>query len=466
MKKATIDRFKDYSPKFEFSKDIIVHNLSFLYPKPLMIIALVALVIVSIINYRALCFFFPLLIIYWYQFQTLQKAKVGLKFKRVFPETSKEEKTELVEYRISNPYDFHFANLVIKDKFDGERLTPNKKGILFYFDELQKKFRFHHQRPLKLNNGMGKKHFGPMTLFLSDSIGLHFLKYVYEKPSYMKVYPKVYSVKAPKTLPYEHSIEFGLHDSTTRGENINFYQTREYREGDSINKINWKLTVKSHKVIVNEFENNSNSRVNIVLIDDQRVHTGDGAFSSFEYAKDIALSLCHHHINSNNSIGLFCHQKYIKPSSGRSHLVSLEMFAGGLELAELSAAELYHRTTKVPVEIQQLEKKISTLINEGSNSYIITGFVPGKLWDYYLKLFETTARKSKATHITLIDGIDEVVKRSDSENQLWLSHMKSTYPEAKAEFEAFCKKNGIKYSIVKVDNKIKEAYRIKDAFRS
>lgn len=465
MKKISIDKFRDYPFDFSLGLSFFPNNIAFFYPKPLFIIFTSLIGIVCLFNYRALIFFVPLVVVNFYQYLSLKKAKSGLKVKRKFSARSKEGNSELTQWEISNPYDFTFSNLVLKDKFIGERVPKGKKGILLYFEELKSRFRFKYQRKLILNNGMGKKPYGPMTIFFSDTLGLHQLKFVHDTEEYMHVFPKVYPVQAPRTKPHEQSIEYGLYDSTTRGENINFYQTREYREGDSINKINWKLTVKSHKVIVNEFENNSNSRINIILNDDHRIHNGDGAFSTFEYAKDMALSLCHHHINSNDSIGLICHQKYIQPKSGKNHLVALELFASNLEMSEFPAADLYHKSNKIPLEVQRLEKKINNLLKENSNTYIISGFIPGKLWRFYLDLFKTTARKSLKTHITLIDGISYLIKNSELDNQLWLAHLKESYPQAKAEFEIFCKKNAITFRIIEIDPTIEESHRIKDAFK-
>jgi len=468
MRKTSLNSFKDYPFQFEFKlrfiSGLISANVLFLYPKPIILVTLFILFVLSLLNTLVFNFFIPLLGIYLYNYHSIKKIKNGIKIKRNYNPKSKEENEERVTYHISNPYSLNFSNLFIKDQFNGEKIVPTKNSTLFYKNELKQNHREVIKKDYKLNNGMGKKQFGPMSMILSDPLGINQLKIVHDDESYLEVFPKIYPTKAPMTTPFEHSIEYGLFDSITRGENVNFYKTREYQPGDSINKINWKLSLKDNTIIVNEYENNSNSKVNIILFDDQRLHVGDGADSSFEYCKDIALSLCQHHISSNDSIGLFCHQKYLKPMSGKSHLLALEIFAAGLKLKEFPVYSLYHKTTKIPTEVIEFENRLKHLIDKESNTYIITSIMPGKLWKYYFQLIRSVAMRSKTTHLTLVDGLGHILSKSHKDDQNWMAQIHASVPKEIEELKIFSEKNNITLSVVKVDARTSEPMRVRNAF--
>lgn len=470
MKKTQIDRWGDYDFKLlghrSFFKGIILNNFAFYHPKPLFILTCLFMIFAGFFNTSAYALLIPFIILFYYHYFSLKKLTRGIKLKRKANEKSQEERSEKVIYEFSNPYAFDYSNFIIRDQFSGEAKKHTVSDYTQYRDTLHKYYRFKSTHHFNLNNGMGKKQFGPVVTLLTDSMGLHRLKLVDETAEAMDVYPKVYATKAPETLPNELSIQYGLFDSVKRGENVNFFKTREYRPGDSINKINWKLSQKTNKIIINEFENNSNSNINIILIDDQRLHAGEGGSSTFEYCKDIVLSLCHEHIRSNNSIGFFSHQKFIQALTGRSHLVSLEIYMAGMELQNYPAHELYHKNTKVPVEVQKLEKSLKHLIKDESNTYIVTGFIPGKLWDYYHHLFKEVSRQSRQTHLVVVDALDELKSKTHTFDHTWITKIMTMMPEAERRLKDMCKRNNIHLTMTSINSKVKGKQRVKYAYRS
>lgn len=469
MKRSEIDKWGDYDFTWlghgSFFLGLLLNNFAFYHPKPLFVVTCGIIILVGFFNSSAFALVLPLVILFFYHYVSLKKLTRGIKLKRKAANKSQEEKSEKVIYEFSNPYDFDYSNFIVKDQFTGQAKQHTVADYTNYWDTLKKHTRFKSTHLFFLNNGMGKKYFGPAITILTDSMGLHRLKIVDERVEDVDVYPKVYATRAPKTLPNELSIQYGLFDSVKRGENVNFYKTREYRPGDSINKINWKLSQKSHKTIINEFENNSNSNINIILIDDQRLHAGEGGSSTFEYCKDIVLSLCHEHIRSNNTIGFFSHQKFIKALTGRNHLVSLEIYMAGMELKEYPTHELYHKATKVPDEVIKLEKSLKHLIKEESNTYIVTGFIPGKLWDYYLSLIKTVARESRQTHLVVVDALNELRRKTHSMDHTWIARIMEMMPGAQAQLKQICKSHNIYLTQTSIDSRLKGKERVKNAYQ-
>lgn len=468
MRKVKKNTWSSYKINMElnryFFKDFVLNNLDFLKTKPLYISSLILLATLALFKTYIIVYIIPFLGLYIYNTIAIKSVLKGLTVRREFPKRSKEENIETIQYSIKNIINYSISNFSLTDFFQGYKYTTNNEQNILFTQNLNALSKISKENEFKLNNGMGKKYFGPMEIGFTDPMGINEVSITSPSNQFMEIFPKIIPTIAPKTKANDYSVQYGLFDSLKKGDNVNFYCTREYQPGDNVKKINWKLSLKSQNLIVNEFENNTNSNINIVILDDQRLHLGAGRNSSLEYCKDLALSLCHQHINSNDSISMFGHSIHTKYNSGRKHLINIELKTTALELTQFPKFDLYHKSNKIPAEITKLESRIKKEIFDDSNTYIFTGLIPGKLWDYYFNLICNLKAKSMNTHLIVIDGIDSLINESNKQDEKWLAHIKALVPAEIKSIKELCRSKGIKLSILKIGKvrnykkKVKTAY--------
>jgi uncharacterized protein (DUF58 family) len=397
--------------------------------------------------------------VYVYLFFKLDRSKSNLKFEKIYSKKTKEENVEKIQYIFKNPSNYKLFNLILYDSFEGH---IDKKGDTSFVESLQDLDAHDYlkkQKTICINNGMGKKVIGPTLFQITDILGIHKLTYELNDTDEIEVYPKVHPTTSPKVRPTVENISFGFYDTKIRGNNVNFYCAKEYREGDNVKQINWKLSLKSNKIIINQFENNTNADITALLIDDNRIHFGSGSIDSFEYCKDLLLSLCHAHINSNNGVALVTHQKTILPKTGKRHLNALELQISKLGPYHFSTTQLFHRKKVCLPEIEKLKKRVYALTGYSKEVFIFTGFIPGKVWDLYFETIKELAKKQISIHLIIVCGFNTIANDVGKDDKVWLKKLQSDLANDLNSLKDNCHRSKINLSIVSIDEK--ESYKIK-----
>lgn len=120
----------------------------------------------------------------------------------------------------------------------------------------------------------------------------------------------------------------GLHKSPYHGFSIEFAEHRQYRPGDEIRHIDWKVYGRSNRFYVKQFEEETNLR-GIVAIDssESMKFASKGHISKFEYASYLGAALIYLMMNQRDAAGLAIYnteiQKYFPPRSKQSYLAEL-----------------------------------------------------------------------------------------------------------------------------------------------
>lgn len=464
MKKGKIDSRSDYPFRLAGFKlhSLFIVNTKFFYPKPIYIVSLFCLGLASILSFKFLKIFIPLLAVYWFQKYLAQKSVQNFKFDLLVPEKSKENRIENLTFKFQNPSNTVLSNFLLFTRND---TNHSKKIITNFIETLPPNNRITKTLSQTMSNGMGHKSVGPSIISYTDGIGLNRILIEDGRTKKIKVYPLVYPTKKPVMLPDLASPEFGLYDSQIKGNNVNFFSTREYREGDSLNRINWKLSLKSDKIIVNEFESNINASIYAVLLDDKRLHYGEGRYSSLEYSKDAILSLFYSSSKGNNDIGLFSSQKFIKSKTGQAHLNALEIFLAQLGTNSIENTHAYSRKSFSSHAINQLFKKIYFHLPQESNLYFFSGLVPGGVLDYYIKQISDQRRRGYRVHLVLIYGFRNFMKNTSSEEKTWLSNLSKNLDKEIVTIKETCRLNGVKLSLIDMDSRFNYDHVLKESFQ-
>jgi uncharacterized protein (DUF58 family) len=117
------------------------------------------------------------------------------------------------------------------------------------------------------------------------------------------VYPNFRRVAA-YVAPGEESLYRGIHLQRRRGQGMEFYQLREYREGDSPRQIDWKTVARRQQLISREYRSEQNQNV-IFLVDcGRRMRAHDGELSLLDQALDALLLLSYVALRQGDAVGL------------------------------------------------------------------------------------------------------------------------------------------------------------------
>jgi len=226
----------------------------------------------------------------------------------------------------------------------------------------------------------GRFMLGPVTLFSGDPFGLFLLKRDIHLSSHIVIYPPTFDL--PGFSPPIGQVSGGdalrrrTHYITT-----NVAGVRDYVPGDSFNRIHWRSTARTGRLIVKEFELDPMADIWLFLDLEKRVQVGsvgdptlqDLTLPSFmrvlrddvsdieldpstvEYAIAITASLAKHFLDRNRSVGMITYahreqREFAQTDRGERQLARiLEMLAvaraeGNIPLAQMLAAETLHFT--------------------------------------------------------------------------------------------------------------------------
>jgi uncharacterized protein (DUF58 family) len=125
----------------------------------------------------------------------------------------------------------------------------------------------------------------------------------------------------------------GLHPSPFFGSSVEYADHRPYTPSDELRMLDWKLLAKSDRLFVKLHEDQTNTRVTVILDASRSMDFsgGDGP-TKFEYGRSLAAALCHLALRQNDAAGLvtFDHavRAFVPPrSAGRHFHAILETLA-------------------------------------------------------------------------------------------------------------------------------------------
>ncbi len=144
---------------------------------------------------------------------------------------------------------------------------------------------------------------GPVRVSSSDPFGLFRRTKEYGGKGQIIVYPPFIDLPhftvPPASLPGEGRFRKRTHYVTPNASGV-----REYAWGDSYNRIHWRSTARTGKLMVKTFELDPASDIWIVLDLERRAQAGSGDESTEEYGVKIAASVARYFLNANRNVGL------------------------------------------------------------------------------------------------------------------------------------------------------------------
>lgn len=182
----------------------------------------------------------------------------------------------------------------------------------------------------------------------------------YKKYLNPKVVAKLANIELISKLVVEGFIT-GLHHSPFHGFSVEFAEHRPYRPGDEIKYLDWKVLARSDKYFVKQFEEETNTRVMIILDSSASMkYASEGNISKYEYGAYLAASLALLMIQQRDSVGLALYdtqiKKFLSPNSRPSYIREI------LKALELNKPENQTGTSACLNEIAERIKKRSLIV--------------------------------------------------------------------------------------------------------
>jgi uncharacterized protein (DUF58 family) len=165
------------------------------------------------------------------------------------------------------------------------------------------------------------------------------------------------------SLPRAHNLDFitirprrthsfaGPVRANLGGAGIELFGCRAYAPGDDIRRINWRASARHDGLIINEYEQERMTDVDLILDARASVHLQTESLNTFDRAVGAAASLATHFIRSGNRVGLLTYGDYLDwifPAAGR---VQLERITTALARARLASRVVFEELRRIPARL-------------------------------------------------------------------------------------------------------------------
>ena len=244
----------------------------------------------------------------------------GLFLTRIVADRAFDRQEIEVEIEIRNASRFWISGLRVRDFTTASRNSEN--WVVPTVDLRPLSIR-RERYGLRCDGGMGDHQFGPLTAQMSDRLGLFQFTVTESDPTPFQILP-TYTPMGEFSVPASiESISLGLEDDNRSGPSTQFLGVRDYRSGDSLRRIHWRISARLRRLVVKEFETTVNSDVTLCLDMDPRNHIGLQSESTWERVKDVAIALLQDHLRSVNRIQLVSQGLWVPYGNGDEHRQAL-----------------------------------------------------------------------------------------------------------------------------------------------
>ena len=119
----------------------------------------------------------------------------------------------------------------------------------------------------------------------------------------------------------------GMHRSPYFGQSVEFLQHREYAIGDDLRHMDWKVWARQDRLVVKQFEEDTNLRCTMLVDISNSMQYGEGALNKYEYACTIASSLAYLVLQQQDAVGCVSFDETVRVNvpirSKRNHIYSI-----------------------------------------------------------------------------------------------------------------------------------------------
>ncbi len=167
---------------------------------------------------------------------------------------------------------------------------------------LEKKESYNKNEKIRLNR-RGYYRLAAIRVRLKDVLGIYTFKKTISSEASLLVYPKPININHFSALSSHSSGEAYSRDSRSLNKN-SIKNFREYRLGDNVGSIHWKLTAKLDTPIIKEYEHSGQTKALIVLDNYYKNYREDVDRRLEDKSVDIALSIAAYSLRESIPVSL------------------------------------------------------------------------------------------------------------------------------------------------------------------
>lgn len=162
-------------------------------------------------------------------------------------------------------------------------------------------------------NFRGEYNFGNLIVYAISKIGVFKRRLNFNTNQTIKVYPSIIQLKKfdLKTI-HNNLINYGLKKVRKLGQTTEFEQIREYATGDNIKNINWKATAKRNALMVNQYQEEKNQNIYLILDKGRAMHMPFNKLTLLDYAINASLVMANVIISKSDKAGMFTFSKKVE----------------------------------------------------------------------------------------------------------------------------------------------------------
>ncbi len=241
------------------------------------------------------CLFFMILL----DAISLYKSSAFLKVTRHAPASLSLGEWSKIELEIHHSFK-RTVSLVIHDLHPSE---IEVKGLPFEV-KLQEKEWIKKSYQMK-SHQRGDLQFGKVQVLLESPFGFWQRSFKLGSAETVKVLPNFAAIRQYfKLASQSHTEKLGIKKKRQRGDGTEFHQLREYIEGDSLKRVDWKASARRKTLISREYQLETNQNILFLVDCGHRMRSKDGMLSHFDHALNAILLMTHVALRQGDSVGL------------------------------------------------------------------------------------------------------------------------------------------------------------------
>lgn len=174
----------------------------------------------------------------------------------------------------------------------------------------------------------GTIYFASTDCLIRTRLGLWSRRLLCGSESELHVYPDYKPVLQYALLATENRVSsMGILKRRRRGQGMDFHQMREFRDGDNLKQIDWKVTSRMRKLIAREYQDERDQDIIFLMDCGHRMLSKDGELSHFDYILNSVLLMSYVALRQGDAVGIatFSHDspRWIRPVKGVGKINSL-----------------------------------------------------------------------------------------------------------------------------------------------
>ncbi len=225
-------------------------------------------------------------------------------------------------------------------------LEPEKVSIISY--------------RLKVNK-RGPFNLGLCYIQVPSPLRLWCASYRSGETSLIKVYPDFSAITHYTLLATDnHESQIGIKRRPRRGEGLEFLQLRNYRNGDSLRKIDWKATSRRQNLISKEYQDERDQNIVLLIDSGRRMRSKDDNLSHFDHSLNAMLLVSYLALRQGDSVSVMnlgASQRWVAGQKGMAAMKTILNAMYDLE-AENAATDYVAAAEK----LMRLQRKRSLVI--------------------------------------------------------------------------------------------------------